>query len=279
MRFKKEIFKSPLFIIVVLLLICTIGFIFVDIIMPNESEDIIREDMMLVPHSNPNITRIHDNEHLIYEDDEYTSMFGIDVAAHQGEINWKKVKEAGVEFAYIRIGYRSAIEGEIKQDSKFYNNYYGALGNEMKIGFYWYSQPINEEEAIEEADYVLSILDGKEIDLPIAYDFEETEFQDGKLSRINGMSKEDRTKMAKAFCDEITKNGYNAIIYSNLYWADNYYNWEELSDYPIWFAQYADYPQINKPLVMWQYSSNGKIDGIEPSVDLDILFIKKNDQN
>lgn len=206
-------------------------------------------------------------------------MFGIDVAAHQETIDWKKVKEAGAEFAYIRLGYRGAVEGILHTDLEFEKNYKGATENGLKVGIYWYAQPANEQEAIEEAQYVISVLNGRQLDLPIAFDFEETEFNDGSISRMHGMSGADRTKMAVTFCNEILKNHYDVMIYTNLYWADNYYNWNELEGYPIWFAQYANYPKLNRPLVMWQYDEYGYIDGVEGHVDLDLLFIYKNGQN
>lgn len=282
MRFKKEILKSPFFMLLIIVVIIVFGFIFVELLtteQTNNEEIILEEKIQLVPHDNMDLKYLYGDEHLKYEDDEYSSMFGIDVAAHQDVIDWQKVKEAGVEFAYIRVGYRSAINGALMQDIKFYRNYKGALENGIKIGIYWYSQPINEREAKQEADYVLSIIENMKIDLPIAYDFEETTFADGRLSRMNGMSKEDRTKMAKTFCDEIKKHNYDAMIYSNLYWADAYYDWDVLSDYPIWFAQFAKYPRFEKPFAMWQYTENGRIDGIDHSVDFNLLFIRKNDQN
>lgn len=279
MRIKKAILQSPFIIIAFVLIMSIIGIIFVDILTQDENIDIIEDEIVLEPYSDYDFSKLYNSGLLAYEDDKYTSMCGIDVAAHQETIDWAKVKEAGVEFAYIRLGYRSAINGQLMQDIEFYNNYKGALENDIKIGIYWYSQPINEKEAKMEAEYVLSILEDKHIDLPIAYDFEETEFSDGRLSRMHDMSKEDRTKMAKTFCEEINKNGYETIIYTNLYWANNFYNWKELSNYPVWFAQYADYPEFDLPYVMWQYTDKGKVDGIEHFVDLDILFIRKNDQN
>ena len=202
-----------------------------------------------------------------------------DVAAHQETIDWKKVKEAGIEFAYIRLGYRGATEGILHTDLEFEKNYKGATENGIKVGVYWYAQPANVQEVIEEAKYVVSVLNNRQLDLPIAFDFEETEFSDGSISRMHGMSGSDRTKMAVTFCNEILKNHYDVMIYTNLYWAETFYNWNELQDYPIWYAQYATYPNFNRPFVMWQYSDSGSIDGIDRSVDMNILFIRKSDQN
>ena len=222
---------------------------------------------------------IDENNYYSYEDDKYTSLFGIDVSAHQGTIDWQKVKAAGVDFAFIRIGYRGAIEAILHEDEEFRNNYQGATENDIITGIYWYSQPINEQEAIEEADYVLELLGDRHLDLPIVFDLEETEFYDGSISRLHDLTKEEYTKMAVAFCREIQKNHHDVMIYTNYYWANNNYNWEELEGIPVWFAQYASEPLFKRPYVIWQYADFGHVDGINTDADLDIMFIQKNDQN
>lgn len=209
-----------------------------------------------------------------YEDDNYTSMFGIDVAAHQETIDWKKVKEAGVEFAFIRLGYRGASEGKLNVDLEFEYNYKNAIKNDIKVGVYWYSQPINEIEARQEAQFVLDVLNNRHLDFPIAYDFEET-ILDDELSRMHYTNKEDRTKMALAFCEEIEKANKEVMLYTYLYWAENYYDWSLLDKYPVWFAQYEEKPQFDRPFIIWQYSDNGNIDGINKPCDLNIMFIAK----
>lgn len=265
----------------IIIVIALGGFFLASLVM--NKEEIVEEygeKIEIVPYTNYDWSHLKKNDlRYSYEDDNYTSMFGIDVAAHQDKINWSKVKEAGVEFAYIRLGYRGALEGILHTDEQFERNYKGASDNEIKLGVYWYAQPANIYEAVEEAKYVLDVLGDRNIDLPIVLDFEETEFYTGELSRMHDMSPTDRTKVAKAFCDEIIKNNHEVIIYTNLYWAETFYDWNVLSDYPVWYAQYATYPNFDKPFVMWQYTDNGYIDGIDRNVDFDILFICKNDQN
>ena len=262
-----------------------LGIFLVDLIISDKTttdiiEEPVEEVIEIKPYSNYDWDKLIINKHHYkYEDDNYTSMFGIDVAAHQETIDWKKVKEAGVEFAYIRLGYRGAVEGILHTDLEFEKNYKGAKENGIKVGIYWYAQPANVEEVIEEAKYVIDVLGDREIDLPIAFDFEETEFYDGSVSRMHDMSGADRTKMAVTFCNEILKNHRDVMIYTNLYWADTYYNWKELEGYPIWFAQYSVKPSFTKPFVMWQYDDKGYLDGVGRNVDLDILFIHKSDQN
>lgn len=284
MKLKKEILESPFFMLLIILVIIIGGIYIVGEItykQPENDETINEPEIIdVTPFSDFDWSKLNrENDFITYEDDKYTSMIGIDVAAHQETIDWKKVKQAGVEFAYIRLGYRGCSEGILHTDLEFEKNLKGATENGILVGIYWYSQPISEIEAIEEAKYVIDVLDGRHIDLPIAYDFEETFQADGTISRMHDMPKQDRTKMAVAFCNEIIKNHQDVMIYTNLDWAENYYDWNELEDYPVWFAQYSSYPEFDRPLVMWQYEDNGFIDGIDRSTDFDILFIRKNNQN
>ena len=279
MEFNKSKIKYTIIaILIILLFVATIALATSSNKGPEVNEE--PEQIVIVPYTDYDWSKLSkDSNHYKYEDENYTSMFGIDVAAHQETIDWKKVKEAGVEFAYIRLGYRGAVEGILHTDLEFEKNCRGATENGIKVGVYWYAQPANIQEIVEEAKYVISVLNNRKLDLPIAFDFEETEFNDGSISRMHGMSGSERTKMAVTFCNEILKNHYDVMIYTNLYWAETFYNWKELEDYPIWYAQYATYPNFNRPLVMWQYDDNGHIDGIDRSVDLDLLFIRKSDQN
>lgn len=277
MRLKK-ILLSPIFISITISVLLITGLI---ILCAPKEQPITKEENVLeiIPFTDFDWTKLHGDEYYKYEDYNYTSMFGIDVAAHQGVIDWKKVKEAGVEFAFIRLGYRGALEGILHTDEQFEANYKNAKQNGIKIGVYWYCQPANEEEAIEEANYVISVLGNRHLDLPIVCDFEETEFADGSLSRLHGFSKDEYTKLAIAFCEKIKKHNEDVMLYSYPYWMERCFNMEELSDYPLWIASYTDSPLCDLPFVAWQYTDKGYVDGINRTVDLDILFIRKNDQN
>ena len=211
-----------------------------------------------------------------YEDENFTSMFGIDVAEFQGDINWKKVKEDSVEFAYIRLGRRGATQGDLYMDDYFETNYKGARENGIKVGVYFFSQALDEKEAVEEAHYVLTHLENKPIDLPIAYDLEEVFLEDGLVSRIFLLDKVQLTKNAIAFVNEIKKFGHEAIIYTYPYWLTNFYILDEIRDIPIWYAQYdVKKPEIDCPIMIWQYSNKGTINGISKDTDLNIMFIRK----
>ena len=211
-----------------------------------------------------------------YEDDHFTSSFGIDVSEFQKDINWKEVKNDDVEFVYMRLGRRGATTGLLYMDDKFEEYYKGAKECGIKIGVYFFSQAINEEEAIEEAHFVLDALKDKQIDLPIAYDLEEVFLDEGLVPRTLTLKKEELTRNAIVFMEEIKKAGYECIVYTYPYWLQNFYDIELLKDYPLWYAQYNYIrPEIDAPLYMWQYTNEGKIKGIEGYTDLNIMFCKK----
>lgn len=215
------------------------------------------------------------DERYHYEDQYYSSCFGIDVSTFQGDINWKKVKEDGVEFVFIRIGRRGATTGLIYEDDEFEQNYQGAKENDIKVGVYFFSQAISPAEAKEEAKWVVKHLKGKQIDLPVVYDLEEVYLED-ETPRTYNMTGETATENALTFLETIEKNHYEGMLYTSLYWADYYYDMERLNDYPIWYAQYdSDIPELDRPISIWQYSSNGTIEGIEEKTDLNIMFIRK----
>lgn len=215
------------------------------------------------------------DDHYSYQDDHYSSLFGIDVSTYQNEIDWKKVKEDGVDFVFIRIGRRGATTGLLYEDDLFEANYAGAKENGLKVGVYFFSQAISEKEAREEADWVKRHLSGKQIDFPIVYDCEEVVLEN-ETPRMSGLGKEEITANAIAFAQRLSRHRYETIIYTNAYWAGKVYDMEKLSDLPVWLAQYdVDVPEFEHPFCIWQYSDVGEIAGIEGPVDLNIMFIPK----
>lgn len=206
-----------------------------------------------------------------YEDENYTSKIGIDVSEHNEIIDWKKVKESGVEFAFIRIGWRGYTEGNIYIDSNFYENYKNAKENDIKVGVYFFSQALNTKEAKEEADFVLETLSNLSLDLPIVYDFETIGKEEARTKNID---KETITDNALTFFN-ILENKYDVMLYANNDLINNYYNMERLSDYKLWYAQYHKKPQSNYDFTIWQYSEDGIVDGINKKTDLNIMFIER----
>ena len=230
---------------------------------------------------NPNAARhpynldcfISDGTDVGYEGDEnFTTRKGVDVSKWQGNVDWEKVKAAGYEFAFFRLGYRGYQEGGLFVDDTFYQNMENAGKAGLDLGVYFFSQAISEEEAIEEAYFVLNELENLEIQLPIVYD---PEFVYEDDSRTKDLSGEQITKNVKAFCEVIENAGYESMIYASMYWEAEILDMGELKEYTFWYADYVDKPQTPYDFAYWQYSDTGSVDGIEGNVDLNIQFIRK----
>lgn len=214
-----------------------------------------------------------DNDRLCYEDDKYVSRAGIDVSNHLGKINWEKVKADGFEFAIIRLGYRGyGKEGNIKIDKYFKRNIEGAQKAGLDVGVYFFAQAINEEEAIEEAQFVIDNLDGYELQLPVVYDPESILDAPARTDDVSG---EQFTNNTLRFCSMIQEAGYQPMVYSNMLWEAFELDLEKLGDIPIWYADYEPLPQTPYKYDMLQYSNTGTVSGIGTGVDLDIQFLKK----
>ena len=202
------------------------------------------------------------------------SRTGIDVSSHQQQINWNSVAQDGISFAYIRLGYRGSSEGTLYVDDFFAQNLSGAKNAGIDVGVYFFSQAITEEEAREEARFVLKQLDGASLDYPIAFDMEPSPEGGG---RADALTREEATAIANAFCDEIQKSRHRAIIYGNSYDLSKY----DLSALTgrIWLAQYDGKPDGSISFVMWQYTPKGTVAGISGSVDLnlDLSDVPKSD--
>lgn len=196
---------------------------------------------------------------------------GIDVSQWQGEIDWRKVKDVGVEFAMIRVGYQKGYGGEYVEDPYFVENMRSATEVGLPVGAYFYSYADSEEEARAQAEWVATKLDGFEVGLPVAFDWE-----DWGNFNIAGMSFWKINRVAKAFLDTIAERGAKAIIpYSGMLYGSKVYLeriWEDLG-YPVWLAQYYDRVTYTGEYMMWQLSCTGRVDGIAGDVDLDVWYV------
>lgn len=201
------------------------------------------------------------------EDGETTAKTGVDVSDHQGYIDWDAVAADGIEFVFIRAGYRGSTEGELFQDDYFEYNLQFARAAGLQCGVYFFSQAISEDEAREEAEFVLQLLNGAELDYPVAFDYEQNAA--GIQSRIEGMGREESTAIAQAFCETIERAGYKAMLYGNGYDLANY-ALDALDGYGLWYAEYSGYPSCRRPYAVWQYSNEGFVAGIETAVDLNL---------
>ena len=212
-----------------------------------------------------------------YETDEITT--GIDVSEFQGNIDWKAVADSGIDFAMIRVGYRGMKNGEIKEDACAKYNLQEASKNGLKIGAYFFSTAVTEEEAKEEAEWTKNLLSGYPVTYPVAYNCEG--FQNPS-SRQFDLSVEERTKLADAFLKSIEEGSYTGMFYAarNELDDNNLWNADDLSlNYRIWVAQYSDqtWPEKTKSdytgdHVMWQYTNQGKLDGIKGAVDFNVAY-------
>lgn len=208
-----------------------------------------------------------------YDDGKYTSRLGVDVSEHQGDINWQEVKNSGIDFAFIRIGYRGYGEaGIIKADARFDDNIAKAKAAGVDVGVYFFSQAINEDEAREEARFVLERLQGRVLDLPVVYDPENI-LDD--VARTDNVTPEQFTKNTIAFNEEIKAAGYKPMIYSNMLWEAFQLDMTKLLDYPVWYADYEPKPQTPYDFSFWQYSEKSTVPGISGIADMNIQILKK----
>ena len=207
-----------------------------------------------------------------YDDDVYEAVWGIDVSSYQGDIDWERLRAAGVRFAMIRVGYRGYGSGTLVEDEYFARNAEAAQASGIDIGFYFFSQAVTEDEAREEADFVADRIAGYITSYPVVYDMENVTESD----RIAGLTTTERTAITRAFCEEVKARGYYPMVYGNKTWLSSSIDMDALADYPVWFADYNDVPARDSGFQMLQYTEGGVLDGIESAgVDLDLCFFRK----
>ena len=192
---------------------------------------------------------------------------GIDVSKYQGNIDWGAVAASGINFAIIRVGYRGSVSGALVQDPNFKKNISGATKAGIKVGLYFFTQAVNEAEAVEEASMAMSLASGYKVTYPIFIDTESA-----SNGRANGLSKSARTAVVKAFCQTIRNGGYKAGVYASKSWYANQLNASALNGYCIWVAQYNSSCTYSGKYDMWQYSSKGSVSGIKGNVDMNISY-------
>ena len=196
--------------------------------------------------------------------------YGIDVSYHNGDIDYKKVKDAGFDFVIVRCVYRGyGKKGTLLTDNKAIDNIKKAKEVGLKVGAYVFSQSINKEEALEEAKLVVDTLDGMKLDLPIFFDPETIR---NDVARTDDITKDIFTENAITFMDYVSKKGYDVGFYSNLVWEDYYVDMSKLKNYDVWYADYEDYPQTPYKYKYWQFSESGRVDGVKGDVDLNIMI-------
>lgn len=194
---------------------------------------------------------------------------GIDVSSHQGRIDWPRVREAGVEFVFVRLGYRGYETGVLHEDVYARTNLAEARKAGLQVGAYFFSQALNEQEARDEAAFALKVLDGFVLDLPLVYDWEYV----SEEARTGKTTKQELMACVNAYCGAVEQAGYAPMVYFNRYLAQSHLELEKLTQYPFWLAMYTDQMTYQYRVDFWQYSDKGRIPGIEADVDLNIWMM------
>lgn len=195
------------------------------------------------------------------------TMIGIDVSKWQEEIDWQEVKNAGIEFAMIRIGYQTEYDGDYVLDPCFMANIEGAKAAQIPVGIYFYSYAKDVEQARDQAEWVKENLENYEIDLPVAFDWE-------SWNSFNqaGMSFHTINKVANVFLETLEEAGYKGMLYSSkVYLEDIWYP----TKYDVWLAQYNSKVTYEGEYLIWQMSESGKVNGIKNHVDINVMYLRE----
>lgn len=268
---KSELLKALIIVATIVIISSIIFLIYKAYLFDNKYSGL--EASKEIPLNDFNLEKLKNdkNGYMCYEDDRYKSRLIIDVSSHNGDINWEKVKGAGIKGAMIRVGYRGYGDATIVEDDCFQKNIAGAKDAGLKVGVYFFSQATTPEEAIEEAEYVTKKIWGRGVTLPVAFDMEP--FM-GNERFINHDIKS-KTEMADAFLKVISKFGYEPILYGNPTWFTSDVDISKLTEYPVWLAHYTFSTEWPYAFRMWQFTSQGRVSGINGDVDLNLIFDKK----
>ena len=208
-----------------------------------------------------------------YIGSDYDVLRGVDVSEHQLDIDWKQVAASGVDYAYIRVGWRGYTEGGLFEDAYFERNIQGALDAGLHVGVYMFSQAVTVQEAIEEADFVLERIGKYNATLPVVFDWEKIEAAE---ARSHGLTMDLRTDCARAFCETVKSAGYVPCVYFNRNLGYYGYDLTRLTDYEFWFSlPESGFPNFYYACDMWQYSFTETVPGIAEPTDMNLWFIAK----
>lgn len=214
-----------------------------------------------------------------YENGKAASVTGVDVSSYSGDIDWERVKNAGISFVMVRLGGRGYGEsGALYADDKAAEYIIGAQAAGLKTGGYFFSQAINEAEAEEEAEYCKQLLGDLKLEYPLAYDWEIIKEDE---ARTDNLTAEQATSCANAFFAKAKELGFAPMLYASDAEFSAKYDLTKLDDCDIWYCEYADAPHFPYRFSMWQYSKTAAVDGMEGNVDLNVCltdiaeFLKK----
>lgn len=207
-----------------------------------------------------------------FEDSRMVSSFGVDISKDNDYIDFVKLKKAGCDFVMIRVGARGYETGALSLDDYFKDNLKRATDADLDVGLYFLSEAINEAEAVEEANYIIDNIGEYEISYPIAFVMK---YASNDKSRIDSVSKNNKSMIARAFLNTVKKSGYKAILYGDKAWLIKHVDLSKLiSDFDIWYSEPgASLPDFPYKFAMWQYDRKGTIDGISGYVNFNICFL------
>ncbi len=207
-----------------------------------------------------------------FEGDKCVSTYGVEISKDQGYVDFNKVKKSGVSFVMLRAGARGYQTGQITMDDSFADNLKRATDAGLEVGVYFLSQAVTEAEAVEEVDAIIEALGDYRISFPIAY---VCQYAKGDTARTEGVSKKDKTTIAKAFLDKVKEKGFIPLMYGTKAWLIKNVDLTFLvKDYDTWLSMPdKDLPDYPYRFTMWRYSTEGSVDGIVGSVNMDICFV------
>lgn len=206
------------------------------------------------------------------ENGRKTSYVGVDISKHTGKVYFPSLKAAGVDYVMIRLGSRGYSTGQITLDENFKENIEGAIEAQLDVGVYFYSQAISQDEAVQEANFVVQNLEpyrGR-VKYPIAFNMG---FVSNDKSRIEGLSREDKTAVTVSFLDAVRAAGYVPMVYGDKEWLIKEVDLTKLQDYDVWLSQEEEIPDYPYRYAMWQYNTDGVLNGIDGGADLNICFV------
>lgn len=191
---------------------------------------------------------------------------GIDVSVHNGNIDFQKVKAAGINFVMLRLGYGAIGKNPCKLDNNFVTNLNNARKAGLDVGCYFYSYALTPAQTQVEANWVIKTLSKYKgvFTYPISFDLEDRTQEN--------LGKETLSSMVKTFCSTLEKAGYYVSLYSNLAWLNYRLDPSVVKSYDVWLAQWSSKPSYTSPFGIWQYSATGKVNGINTDVDLDVVY-------
>lgn len=275
-RKKKTTGRAPLIfgMLVALILVCSLGIYL--LLVPSREDHPTAETAPPVMTPQPTLPPStlqteafgYENGYKSYITPSLTAEFGLDISSHQGWIDWNTVAESGVDYVILRAGYRGYSDGYLYEDEYFRYNLESCIAAGLDVGIYYFSQAITPEEAKEEAQHVIKLLDGYSPEYPVFFDWEPVT---KAVARTDTITMSELTACAKAFCETIEKAGHESGVYFNLSMASGYFLYD-LMGYDFWLAEYQEVPSFPHAIQMWQYSCEGSVPGISTTVDLNLSF-------